>query len=298
MTPRRRFTGEESAGLLYGLGAFGIWSVTPFYFDAIERLRVDEIVAHRFIWCLIFMLIVLSIGRQWTDVGRAVRNPRVLITLFLTAVLISVNWGTFIFSVLSDQLLASSLGYFLSPLVNVFLGFAVLRERLSPGQQVAVALAAIGVTIQIVAFGQVPWIALTVAFSFGTYGLLRKTVDAGASAGLFVECSLITPFAVVGLLWLEWQGVGAFGRHGVGFDGLIIFSGVVTGLPLLLFTAAARRVRLATIGLMQYIAPSTYLVMALTVFPQPFGIAEVVTFAFIWAALIIYTAEIWRTRVV
>lgn len=221
-----------------------------------------------------------------------------LATLFVTAILISVNWGTFIFTVLSGQLLASSLGYFLSPLVNVFLGFVVLREKLSRGQQTAVALAAIGVAIQIVAFGQVPWPALIIAFSFGTYGLLRKTVDAGASVGLFVECSLVAPFALVGLIWFEMQGIGSFGHHGLGLDALIVFSGIVTGLPLVLFTASARRVKLATIGLMQYIAPSAYLVFALTVFPQPFGTAEIVTFAFIWAALIIYTVEIWRTRIV
>ena len=195
-------------------------------------------------------------------------------------------------------MLAASLGYFLSPLVNVLLGFMVLRERLSNGQRIAVALAAIGVAIQIVAFGQVPWIALIIAFSFGLYGLLRKTVNAGAAVGLFIECIVIAPLALGALILFEIKETGAFGQHGIGFDALIALSGIVTGLPLLMFAASARRVKLATIGLMQYIAPSFYLLFAVTFFPQPFGTAEIITFVFIWLALIIYTTEIWRTRIV
>lgn len=281
-----------------GTGAFLIWSFTPFYFEAVQTLGVIEIVAHRFLWCIPFMAVVLTVARQWPDLLTALRNRRALATLFLTAALISVNWSMFIFTVVTDQLLASSLGYFLSPLVNVLLGFVVLRERLSNGQRIAVALAAIGVGIQVVAFGQVPWIALVIAFSFGSYGLLRKTVAAGPAVGLFVECTVIAPIAAAALIWFSIQGTGAFGQSGIGFDALIAFSGVVTGLPLLMFAAAARRVQLATIGLMQYIAPSFYLVFALTFFPQPFGTAEIITFAFIWLALIIYTAEIFRTRIV
>lgn len=257
-----------------------------------------EIVAHRFLWCIPFMALVLTVGRQWPDLFTALRSPRVLATLFLTATLIAVNWSMFIFTVVTDQLLASSLGYFLSPLVNVLLGFVVLREQLSNAQRAAVAMAAIGVGIQIVAFGQVPWIALVIAFAFGFYGLLRKTVNAGAGVGLFVECAVIAPLALGILVWFAANGTGSFGVYGLGFDAMIALSGVVTGLPLLMFAAAARRVRLATIGLMQYIAPSFYLLFALTFFPQPFGTAEIVTFAFIWLALIIYTAEIWRTRIV
>lgn len=281
-----------------GVGAFLIWSFTPFYFEAIQQLQVVEIVAHRFLWCIPFMAVVLFIGRQWTALAQAIRAPRVLATLFLTSALIGVNWSMFIFSVVSDQLLAASLGYFLSPLVNVLLGFMVLRERLSNGQRIAVALAAIGVAIQIVAFGQVPWIALIIAFSFGLYGLLRKTVNAGAAVGLFIECIVIAPLALGALILFEIKETGAFGQHGIGFDALIALSGIVTGLPLLMFAASARRVKLATIGLMQYIAPSFYLLFAVTFFPQPFGTAEIITFVFIWLALIIYTTEIWRTRIV
>ncbi|MEP4379505.1 MAG: EamA family transporter RarD [Alphaproteobacteria bacterium] len=281
-----------------GVGAFLIWSFTPFYFEAIQELGVAQIIAHRFLWAIPFMAVVLTIARQWAGLARAIRTPRVLATLFLSGALISVNWSTFIFTVVSDQLLSASLGYFLSPLVNVLLGFVVLRERLSNGQRIAVALATIGVGIQVIGFGQVPWIALIIAFSFGLYGLLRKTVNADAAVGLFIECAVIAPLALGVLILFEFRGTGAFGHHGLGFDALIALSGIVTGLPLLMFAASARRVKLATIGLMQYIAPSFYLLFAFTFFPQPFGTAEIITFAFIWLALIIYTAEIWRTRIV
>jgi len=294
--PRRKFSGEETAGLFYGTGAFLIWGFTPFYFNALVDLRVEEIVAHRIVWCVVFLLLVLTVGRQWPQVWQALRNRKVLLILFVTAVLNSLNWGVFIYSVISDQLLASSLGYFLNPLVSVVLGFIFLRERLSPIQSLAVAIAAVGVATQIIVFGELPWIALTIAAAFGLYGLMRKTVDAGPAVGLFIECILIGPFALGWLIWLDIQGLGTFGRFGLGFDAFIALAGVLTGVPLVLFAAGARRIKLATIGLLQYIAPSAYLVMALTIWKEPFETADFITFGCIWLALILYTSEIWRTR--
>lgn len=296
--PRRKFSGEESSGLIYGTCAFLIWGFTPFYFNALDDLRVEEIVAHRIVWCAVFLVLVLTIGGQWPAVLHALRNRKVLLILFITALLNSLNWGVFIYSVVSDQLLASSLGYFLNPLVVVVLGFVFLRERLSRAQQLAVAIAAIGVITQIVAFGELPWIALTIAIAFGLYGLLRKTVDAGPAVGLFVECLLIGPFALGWLIWLNVQGLGAFGQFGVEYDAFIALAGILTGVPLALFAAGARRIKLATIGLLQYIAPSAYLVMALTIWKEPFETADFIAFGCIWAALLLYTREIWRTRIV
>lgn len=296
--PQRKFSGEETAGLLFGTFAFLIWGFTPFYFNALDQLRVDEIVAHRIVWCVVFLLFVLTFGRQWPGVVKALRNRKVLLILFATAVLNSLNWGAFIYSVISDQLLASSLGYFLNPLVSVVLGFVFLRERLSRIQQLAVAIAAIGVATQIIGFGELPWIALTIAVSFGLYGLMRKTVDAGPAVGLFIECLLIGPFALVWLIWLNAQELGAFGQFGLGYDAFIALAGVLTGVPLVLFAAGARRIKLATIGLLQYIAPSAYLVMALTIWREPFETADFITFGCIWLALLLYTREIWRTRIV
>ena len=242
------------------------------------------------------MVLVLTIARQWPAVITALSDRRVFATLFLSASLVSVNWSTYVFSVLSDQLVASSLGYFLSPLVSVFLGFVFLGERPSLTQWIAVALATGAVTSQFIAYGALPWIALTIAFTFGLYGLIRKTVRAGSAVGLFVECLLLAPFALAFLIWLEWQGTGSFGTKGLDFDLLIVAAGVVTGLPLLCFAASARRIRLTTIGLFQYFTPSTYLVLAVWFFGEQFTVSEWVTFGLLWVGLFLYTADVWRTR--
>ena len=235
-----------------------------------------EIIAHRIVWCVAFLVIVLTIGRQWPAVAAALASRRVFATLFLSASLVSVNWGMYVFSVVTDQLIASSLGYFLSPLVNVLLGYVVLGERPTAPQWLALALATAAVATQVVAYGSLPWIALTIA--------------------LFVECLLLSPFSLAFLLWLDWQGAGAFGTRGLDFDLLIVAAGLITGIPLLLFAAGARRIRLTTIGLIQYVTPSTYLVLAVWLFGEPFGISEIVTFGLLWAGLFLYTSEVWRTR--
>jgi chloramphenicol-sensitive protein RarD len=293
---KRSLTRDEIAGLGFGLSAFLIWGFTPFYFRALADLGAIEIISHRVVWCVLFMLLVLTIGRQWPAVFAALTDRRVFATLFLSAMLVSINWGMYVFSVVTDQLVASSLGYFLSPLVSVFLGFVFLGERPSPTQWIAVALATGAVTSQFIAYGALPWIALTIAFTFGLYGLLRKTVRAGSAVGLFVECLVLTPFALVFLFWLEWHGTGSFGTKGLGFDLLIVAAGVITGFPLLLFAASARRIRLTTIGLFQYFTPSTYLVLAVWFFGEKFTVSEWVTFGLLWAGLILYTSEVWRTR--
>lgn len=294
--PKQRLTREEIAGLGFGSSAFLIWGFTPFYFRALGDLGAVEIIAHRVVWCVTLMLLVLTVGKLWPAAYAALSNRRVFATLFLSAGLVSVNWGMYVFSVVSDQLLASSLGYFLSPLVSVFLGFVFLHERPSFIQWVAVALATGAVVSQFIAYGELPWIALTIAFTFGLYGLLRKTVNAGSAVGLFIECLLLLPFSLAFLFWLNWQGTGSFGTQGGGFDLLIMAAGLVTGVPLLLYAASARRVRLTTIGLMQYFTPSTYLILAVWLFGEQFTTSELITFGLLWTGLILYTGEVWRTR--
>ncbi len=284
------------AGLGFGMSAFLIWGFTPFYFRALGDLSAVEILSHRVVWCVIFMLCVLTIGRQWPAVYSALSNRRVFATLFLSAGLVSINWGMFVFSIVTDQLVASTLGYFLSPLVSVFLGFVFLGERPSPTQWIAVALAAGAVTSQLIAYSSLPWIALTIAFTFALYGLIRKTVAAGAAVGLFVECLLLSPFSLAFLFWLQWHGTGSFGARGLDFDLLIAAAGVITGVPLLLFAASARRIRLTTIGLIQYFTPTTYLVLAVWFFGERFSTNELVTFGLLWVGLFLYSSEVWRTR--
>ena len=295
---RRRFTPQEAAGLAFGVASFGIWSLTPLYFKALTGLGPVEVVAHRILWCGVFLLFVLTAGRLWPAVAQTLTSPRVLLTLFASAAINATNWSVFIWSVISDQLIASALGYYLSPLFSVAFGLLLLRERLSRLQCIALACATAGVVIRFVDLGTLPWIGLTIGAAFGVYGLLRKTVAAGSAVGLFVECLLMAPFCLGWLIWLAQDGAGAFGSAGLDRDAFIALAGPITAVPLLLFAAAARRVRLATIGLMQYIAPTAYLVMATWLYDEPFGVGEAATFGLIWLALVLYTVEIWRTRIV
>ncbi len=278
------------------MSAFLIWGFTPFYFRALGDLGAVEIIAHRVVWCIPFMLLVLTVSRQWPATYAALSNRRVFFTLLASAALVSVNWSMYVFSIATDQLVASSLGYFLSPLVSVFLGFVILRERPNLVQWIAVALAASAVTSQFIAYGSLPWIALVIAFSFGIYGMIRKTVSAGSAVGLFVECLLLSPFSLAFLFWLEWHGTGGFGSKGLNFDLLIVTAGIITGVPLLMFAASARRIRLTTIGLIQYFTPSVYLVLAVWFFGETFGANELVSFGLLWVGLFLYSGEVWRTR--
>ena len=276
--------------------AFFIWGFTPFYWRSLVALGPIEIIAHRVVWCAIFMSLILSFTRQWKEVIATISNPIITAILFLSACLVSINWGMFVYSVTTDQLVASSLGYFLSPLVSVFLGFIFLKERPTARQWIAVLLATAAVITQLLAYGSLPWIALTIAFSFGLYGLIRKTVKAGSNVGLFVECLVIAPFGLGFLFWLESKGTGSFGNSEISLDILIILAGVITGVPLMFFAASARRIKLTTIGLFQYFTPSTYLVIAIWLFNEKFSINEWVSFCLLWLGLFIYTSEIWRTR--
>jgi chloramphenicol-sensitive protein RarD len=296
--PRRQITPRELAGLGFGIAAFGVWSLTPLYFKQLTALGAVEVVAHRILWCGVFLVPVLAVTRQWPAVARALANPRVLLTLAASAAVNAINWTVFMWSVISDQILASALGYYLSPLFSVAFGMLLLRERLSPLQRLALSCATAGVLIRFVSLGELPWIGLTIGAAFGIYGLLRKTVAAGSAVGLFAECMLMAPLCLGWLVWLAHAGTGAFGAAGPGADVYIALAGVITGVPLLLYAAAARRVQLTTLGLMQYIAPSAYLVMATFLFGEPFGLSEIFTFGLIWIALVLYTVEIWRTRVV
>lgn len=276
--------------------AFFIWGFTPFYWRSLVGLGAIEIIAHRVVWCAIFMSFILTLTRQWKEVVATISNPIITAILFLSASLVSLNWGMFVYSVVTDQLVASSLGYFLSPLVSVFLGFIFLKERPTLKQWVAVFLATAAVITQFIAYGSLPWIALTIAFSFGLYGLIRKTVKAGSNVGLFVECLVMAPFGLGFLFWLESRGTGSFGNNGISLDALIVLAGVVTGVPLMLFASSARRIKLTTIGLFQYFTPSTYLVIAIWLFNEKFTVNEWVSFCLLWLGLLIYTSEIWRTR--
>lgn len=283
----------QRAGLLYGLAAYGLWGLVPLYFDALARSEVSppEVLAHRIVWSGVLLAGVLALLRRWGDFGRCFRSGAILRRLSATTILIALNWLTFIYSVSIRQVVQTSLGYFITPLVSVLLGVVFLGERLRPRQWLAVGLAAVGVLNLVAGGGGLPWIALTLAASFGLYGLLRKQTPVDALVGLAVETALLLPAAGAFLAWQAWAGLLSLGTKDRRLDVLILLSGVVTAVPLFCFGEAARRLRLATLGFLQYLSPSMALLLAVTVLGEGFGRVQLVSFACIWAGLAVYSLD-------
>lgn len=279
------------AGGFYALGAFLIWGGVPVYFKAVAEVPSLEVLAHRIAWSVVLIALMLSGLRRWHAVKATLADARLLATLLVSSLLVSINWLIFIWAVAQSRVLETSLGYFINPLVSIVLGVLFLRERLNSWQWCAVLLALAGVGNLMVQYGQLPWVALTLAVSFGLYGLIRKVAMVDAFTGLFVETLIVCPLAVGYLVYLGYEGSGVFTRQGWGMDVLLAFSGVVTASPLILFAQAARRLRLSTLGFFQYLAPSMSFLLAVFIYNEPFTPAHGVTFGCIWLALIIYTAD-------
>jgi chloramphenicol-sensitive protein RarD len=282
------------AGLLLGLGAYLLWGVLPLYFKAIGHVPATEIVAHRIVWSLVFLAGLATLWKRWAKIRKAVANPKVLGTLFLTAALIGTNWLIWIWAVLNGHVLEGSLGYYLNPLVNVLLGVVLLKEKLSRGQMFAVLLAAAGVAVLAAGAGGGLWISLSLAASFALYGFLRKVAPVESIEGLLVETAILTPVALAWILFLQSKG-----ESGLGTDAttsiLLVLAGAITAVPLLLFTAAAKRLPYSTLGFLQYIAPSMQFLLAVLMFGEKLTPAHVVCFGAIWTALAIFAFEGVRT---
>ncbi len=282
-------------GVMYGLAAYGWWGLVPIYFKAVARFPAVEVLGHRIVWSVVLLAILMRLYGRWHAAMDVLRSPRTVVTLCGTTLLLAVNWFTFIWAVAHDELLEASLGYYINPLLSVLLGFVFLRERLRPWQMFGVALAAVGVTYLTVSYGRVPYIALVLAVTFGFYGLLRKTAKVDALVGLTVETVLIVPFALAYLIYLGVTGAGSFAVESWSTDLLLAAAGVVTALPLLWFAHAVRRLRLSTLGFLQYIAPSGQFLLAVAVFGENFTLAHMITFGCIWIALVIYSIDTARS---
>jgi chloramphenicol-sensitive protein RarD len=278
------------SGLLMGLGAYALWGVLPLYFKALVHVRATEIVAHRILWSLIFLGGLASLWKKWPGIGRALSTPRVALTLALTAILIGINWLVYIYAVVSGHVLEGSLGYYLNPLVNVLLGVFLLKEKLSVLQKVAVGLAGAGVAILAFGAGGAIWISLTLAGSFAVYGFLRKVAPVESLEGLSIETIFLTPLAFGWVMWLSGGGESAFLQTRT-TDLLLILGGALTAIPLLMFTAAAKRLPYSTLGFLQYVAPSIQFLLAVLVFGEPLTAAHLVCFGAIWTALAIFVTE-------
>ena len=292
-TPTSPAAALSRAGLGLGAGAYVLWGVLPLYFPLLAPAGAVEIIAHRVVWSLGFCLLLLVVTRTWGAFVAALRAPRLLAVLALAAALVAVNWTTYVYGVLSDQVVDASLGYFINPLVTVLLAVFVLGERLRAAQWVALGFGAVAVLVITVGYGRLPWIALTLAVSFGLYGLIKnrsgRTVP--AVAGLAVETLVLTPLAVTYLLVLAADGSGSFGGHGGWHVAALVSSGVVTAVPLLFFSGAARRLPLSVVGMLQYIAPTMQFLIGTVVFGEHMPPARWFGFALVWVALVILTAD-------
>ncbi len=291
-----RTNDNSRAGLIYGVAAYLCWGFFPLYWPLLEPASAYEVLAHRIVWTFVFCLGLLTITRKWAAFRAIVRQRRLMVPLALASVVITLNWGGFIWGVTNGHVIETSLGYFINPLMTVLLGVFVLGENLRRLQWVAVALGIVAVVVLTVDYGRPPWIALLVAGSFATYGFLKKRANLGTVEALSVETTILTPFALAYLVFLGVQGTLTFGHHGPLNTALLIGTGVVTAIPLLLFGAAATRLTLTTIGILQYLGPILQFVFGLTIFDEDMSTARWIGFVIVWAALVIFTYDALHTR--
>jgi chloramphenicol-sensitive protein RarD len=278
-------------GNFYAIGAYTLWGIFPIYWKLIQSVPALEIIAHRIIWTLLFTTSVLIITKKWQAYQSVIKQRKILLPYLVTAMLLGINWFTYVWAVNAGYIVETSLGYFINPLVSVLMGLIFLKEKLRLWQWIPVALAFTGVLYLTIRYGSLPWIALTLAFSFGTYGLVKKTASLESLQGLVSETGIMFLPAFIYLLYLEFSGGGAFVHQGSLTTTLLILAGVATGVPLLLFGAAARRIQLSTIGLLQYIAPTLQFLIGVLVYGEDFSQDRVIGFSLIWLALLIYSTE-------
>ncbi|WP_035059230.1 EamA family transporter RarD [Andreprevotia chitinilytica] len=284
-------------GILFSLAAYIIWGLLPLYIKSLHGIGPMEILLHRMVWSLVFLGVILAWRRQWAWLKPAFSNPKLIVGFVISALLLACNWFTYIWSVNAGHVVDASLGYFINPLVSVMLGVLFLHERLRRGQWAAIAVAAAGVLWLTIATGHLPWIALLLAATFGTYGLLRKTAALGALEGLSLETLLLFPLAGSLLASLFIHGEAGFSHATTGVQFLALMAGPITAIPLLLFAAGARRIPLSLLGLLQYVGPTLQLLLGVLLWHEPFGVDKMIGFAFIWTALALYTLEgLWTTR--
>ncbi|MFJ4209540.1 EamA family transporter RarD [Paenarthrobacter sp. NPDC089675] len=295
--PGKPVRSETTTGVLFGIGAYGLWGLLPLYFFVLQPAGAVEIVANRIVWSLIFCALLITITRSWGMLARAVKDRSVMGPLALAAGLIAVNWLTYTFGVTTGHAVETSLGYFINPLVSVLLGVFVLKEKLRPLQWAAVGIGFFAVGVLTFSYGQLPWIALLLAFSFGLYGFVKKRVGPKVDAltSLSVETIVLAPFAAITMVVLGVSGVATLTTHGAGHFWLIVASGVITAVPLLFFGASARRLPMTTIGLLQYFAPVLQFIVALTVFNETMTTARWIGFCVVWLALVLLTIDMLRT---
>ena len=277
-------------GILYGIGAYALWGFFPIYWKLLHHVPALQLLSHRIGWSFVMLMAVVFVTRQWADF-RSKLNARTLGIYFIAAILIGVNWLTYVWAVNAGFIVETSLGYFINPLLSVLLGVIILREKLRPAQWIPLGLAAAGVIYLTVVYGKLPWIALTLAFSFGVYGLVKKLAPLGSLYGLTLETGILFLPALIYLLTMEANGSGAFLHTGTKSDLLMIGAGIATTVPLLMFASAAQRIPLSTVGLLQYIAPTIQFLLGVFVYKEAFDFNHLIGFSVVWLALVIFWVE-------
>lgn len=280
-------------GLLCGIAAYALWGLFPVYLKALGDTAPSEIVAHRILWSVPFGAFILSLRGQWRETLAALKQPKIVLFLALSAVLITMNWLVYVWAVASDRVLQASLGYYVNPLIFIAMGVVVLKEKLNRAQIVAVALAATGVLVLTLGAGVFPWPSFVLALSFTLYGFVRKTTPVGAMPGLFIETVLLSPLALLFLTYLQRQGTLALGHESVALDLLLFLAGPATVIPLVLFALAARRLSLTMLGFLQYIGPTGQFFLGLY-YGEQFTLAHAICFGLIWTALALISLDAVR----
>ncbi|MFG2299126.1 EamA family transporter RarD [Streptomyces sp. NPDC048603] len=285
---------EQRTGLLYGFAAYGMWGLVPLFWPLLKPAQALEILAHRMVWSLAVVVVLLCAMRRWGWIRELLRQPRKLALTALAATVITVNWGVYIWAVNAGHVVEASLGYFINPLVSIGIGVLLLGERLRPAQWAAVGIAVAAVVVLAIGYGRLPWISLVLAFSFGTYGLIKKKINLGGVESLAAETAVQFLPALGYLLWLSTQDELAFGHEGTGHAALLAATGLVTALPLVCFGAAAIRVPLSTLGLLQYLAPVFQFALGVLYFHEAMPPERWAGFALVWAALALLTWDALR----
>lgn len=278
-------------GILNGLAAYALWGFFPIYWKFLHNVPALQVIGHRITWSFILLLGVLLATRQWTAFQRAALQPKVIGIYTIAAALLTVNWLVYVWGVNAGFIVETSLGYFINPLLSVLLGVIFLRERLRPMQWVPVAIAAAGVIYLAAVYGRPPWIALSLAFSFGFYGFVKKLAPLGSLYGLTLETGIAFPFALIYLLLIETTAAGAFVHDGTATTLLLIGAGAVTTIPLLMFASAAREIPLTVVGLLQYVAPTIQFLIGVFLYREPFDHSHLIGFGIVWVALVIFWVE-------
>lgn len=285
-------------GIWNGLGAYVLWGFFPIYWKLLHEVPALQVIGHRIGWSFVFLILIILLTRQWREFRLAALTPKTLGIYSIAALLLSVNWLIYVWGVNSGFIVETSLGYFINPLISVLLGVVFLHERLRPAQWIPIALAAAGVLYLTLTYGRPPWIALSLAFSFGIYGLVKKLAPLGSLYGLTLETAIVFPIALLYLFIADLNGTGSFLHEGALTDLLLIGTGIVTSIPLLMFASAARQIPLTMIGILQYIAPTIQFLIGVFLYHEPFDRSRLIGFSLVWVALIIFWVEnYWAKRV-